>query len=108
MGTIFGTALSLMLTVGGAAVAAEGGPGAARNYLTGHVLLGLGIGLLAATVLRTAGRILLARRATPLPESFSPAATEPAALPAEFPAARVTVLPVGTAPAVPLRGRHAA
>lgn len=108
MGTIFGTALSLMLTVGGAAVAAEGGPGAARNYLAGHVLLGLGIGLLAATLLRTAGRILLARRATPLPEASMPAISEPAAPAAVFPAAPVTVLPVRPASAVPLRGRHAA
>ena len=100
MGAIFGTALSLMLTVGGAAVAAEGGPGAAQHYLAGHVLLGVGIGLMIATALRTGGRLLLAR-------ATSQARRTPA-LPTESEPATVTVLPVRSAAPVPLRGRHAA
>jgi len=100
MGAIFGTALSLMLTVGGAAVAADRGAGTAQHYLAGHVLLGVGIGLMIATVLRTGLRLLLARQA-------SPVRTAPVAPPeAEY--APVTVLPVRNAPAAPLRGRHAA
>jgi hypothetical protein len=98
MGAIFGTALSLMLTVGGAAVAADRGPGGLQYYLAGHVVLGVGIGLLIATVLRTGIRLLLAR---------STSRTAPTARPAAEPAP-VTVLPVRTAAAVPLRGRHAA
>ncbi|MDP9987525.1 hypothetical protein J2S98_002692 [Arthrobacter oryzae] len=94
MGAIFGTALSLMLTVGGAAVAAEGGPGAAQHYLAGHVLLGVGIGLLIATILRTAVRILLARRTAPADKTTA--------------AATVTVLPVRSTAPMPMRGRHAA
>jgi hypothetical protein len=100
MGAIFGTALSLMLTVGGAAVAADRGVGGAQHYLAGHVLLGVGIGLLIATVLRTGLRRFLARPA-------SPVRSAPVAPPeAEY--ASVTVLPVRSAPAAPLRGRHAA
>ncbi|UKA68624.1 hypothetical protein LFT44_09670 [Arthrobacter sp. FW306-05-C] len=100
MGAIFGTALSLMLTVGGAAVAAEGGPGAAQHYLAGHVLLGVGIGLLIATILRTAVRILLARRTAPADKTTAAAAgAEPAT---------VTVLPVRSTAPMPMRGRHAA
>lgn len=100
MSAIFGTALSLMLTVGGAAVAAEGGPGAAQHYLAGHVLLGVGIGLLIATILRMGVRILLARRtssahkATPLTPQADPAT--------------VTVLPIRSTAPMPMRGRHAA
>ncbi|MDJ0456867.1 hypothetical protein AB0284_13605 [Pseudarthrobacter phenanthrenivorans] len=93
MGAIFGTALSVMLTVGGAAAAAGG-----QYRLAGHVLLGLGIGLLAATVLRAGARMLLARQAT----RARNARLEPAA------PATVTVLPVRSASAIPLRGRHAA
>ncbi|GGH91809.1 hypothetical protein ACFFGR_05190 [Arthrobacter liuii] len=100
MGAILGTALSLMLAVGGAAVAAEGGPAAARHYLAGHVILGVGIGLLIATILRAGVRILLARPASQARMS--------AALPPTSDTATVTVLPVRAAPAVPLRGRHAA
>lgn len=102
MGAIFGTALSLMLAVGGAAVAAEGGPGAAQHYLAGHVLLGVGIGLLIATFLRAGARILLARQTLPARKAdvLTPVA-EPAT-------ATVTVLPVRSPSAVPLRGRHAA
>ena len=99
MGAIFGTALSLMLTVGGAAVAALDGPGAARHYLTGHVLLGVGIGLLIATAIRLAARVLLAR---PTAARATTAPVQPVDAPP------VTVLPVRAAPAVPLRGRHAA
>lgn len=98
MGAIFGTALSLMLTVGGAAVAALGGPGAARHYLTGHVLLGVGIGLLIATAIRMAARVLMARPTPPVRGTTVPSVD----------AAPVTVLPVRSAPSVPLRGRHAA
>lgn len=100
MGAIFGTALSLMLSVGGAAVAAEGGPGATQHYLAGHVLLGVGIGLLIATILRTGARMLLARRTSPAGKStsFAPGADT----------ATVTVLPVRSAAPVPMRGRHAA
>ena len=100
MGAIFGTALSLMLTIGGAAVAVDRGVGAAQHHLAGHVLLGVGIGLLIATALRTGLRLLLAGPA-------SPARTAPVAPPeAEY--APVTVLPVRTARTAPLRGRHAA
>jgi len=100
MGAIFGTALSLMLTVGGAAVAALDGPGAARHYLAGHVLLGVGIGLMIATAMRTAARFLMARPTPPARGTMVPVAS--------VDAAPVTVLPVRSAPAVPLRGRHAA
>lgn len=100
LGAIFGTALSLMLTVGGAAVAAAGGPGAGQHYLAGHVLLGVGIGLLIATALRMGARVLMARAASP--------ARSTAVVPAAVDAAPVTVLPVRSASAVPLRGRHAA
>ncbi|MDQ0732322.1 hypothetical protein [Arthrobacter sp. B1I2] len=100
MGAIFGTALSLILTVGGAVVAAEGGPGAAQYYLAGHVLLGVGIGLLIATMLRCGVRVLLARAASREPKASMKASI------GEY--ASVTVLPVRTASVVPLRGRHAA
>ncbi|MDQ0144538.1 hypothetical protein [Pseudarthrobacter niigatensis] len=100
MGAIFGTALSLMLTVGGAAVAALDGPGAARHYLAGHVLLGVGIGLMIATAMRTAARFLMAR---PTPTARGTMVPVPS-----VDAAPVTVLPVRSGPAVPLRGRHAA
>jgi hypothetical protein len=95
MGAIFGTALSVMLTVGGAATAA----GAAGQYhLAGHVLLGLGIGLLVATLVRTGARLVLARQATRVRDAGRAHAAP----------APVTVLPVRSASAVPLRGRHAA
>lgn len=100
MGAIFGTALSLMLTAGGAAVAAAGGPGTAQHYLAGHVLLGVGIGLLIATALRTGGRILMARAVSPAQKAAVPAPV--------VEATPVTVLPVRSASTVPLRGRHAA
>lgn len=99
MGAIFGTALSVVLTVGGAAVAAGGGAGAGTYHLAGHVLLGLGIGLLMATLLRKGARSLLSRKASrPRHADLEPA---PAL-------ATVTVLPVRAGSAVPLRGRHAA
>ena len=100
MGAIFGTALSLMLTVGGAAVAAVGGPGAAQHYLAGHVLLGVGIGLLITTMLRAGSRILLARAAS--------RADKIVALPPEADPATVTVLPIRSTAPMPMRGRHAA
>jgi len=106
MGAIFGTALSLMLTVGGAAVAALDGPGAARHYLAGHVLLGVGIGLMIATAMRTAARFLMARPTQPAHGTMVPVPV-PLRVPS-VDAAPVTVLPVRSAPAVPLRGRHAA
>lgn len=106
MGAIFGTALSLMLTVGGAAVAASGGPGAAQHYLAGHVLLGVGIGLLIAIALRTGVRTLMARpNSHTRPTSSVRGAAVP---PPVIDAATVTVLPVRSASTVPLRGRHAA
>jgi hypothetical protein len=100
MGAIFGTALSLILTVGGAAVAAEGGPGAAQHYLAGHVLLGVGIGFLIATILRAGVRMLLVRRTSRAHETTAPA---PEADPAT-----VTVLPIRSTAPMPIRGRHAA
>lgn len=105
MGAIFGTALSLMLTVGGAAVAAERGPGAAQHYLAGHVLLGVGIGLLCATAVRTGIRHLLAR---PGSQRRSAPVAPSAAEPAPVTVLPVTVLPIRTVSAEPLRGRHAA
>ena len=100
MGAIFGTALSLMLTVGGAAVAADRGVGGAQHYLAGHVLLGVGIGLLIATVLRTGLRRFLARAAAREGKAFTQGSI------AEH--ASVTVLPLRPESVVPLRGRHAA
>ncbi|MDQ0769228.1 hypothetical protein QF031_001977 [Pseudarthrobacter defluvii] len=100
MGAIFGTALSLVLTVGGAAVATEGGPGAAQHYLAGHVLLGVGIGLLIATLMRAGVRMLLARASS---QSRKPTSAQPEASPAT-----VTMLPVRSTAPAPMRGRHAA
>jgi hypothetical protein len=100
LGAIFGTALSLMLSVGGAVVAAEGGPDATRHYLAGHVLLGVGIGLLIATVLRSGMRVFLDRAASRVPSASVQAPTADHA--------SVTVLPTRPAQVVPLRGRHAA
>ncbi|NUT70867.1 hypothetical protein [Pseudarthrobacter sp. C4D7] len=100
MGAIFGTALSLMLTVGGAAVAALGGPGASRNYLVGHVLLGVGIGLMLSMALRAGARFIIMRTVAQAPGAPM--------LPPAVDAAAVSVLPVRSASTVPLRGRHAA
>ncbi|MGX5714694.1 hypothetical protein [Arthrobacter sp. MAHUQ-56] len=100
MGAILGTALSLTLTISGAAVAAGAGPAAAQNHLAGHVLLGVGIGLLIATVVRLAARIVFARIGASVPEPEAP--------PAPAGATVVTLLPARQAPVAPLRGRHAA
>ncbi|WP_285318159.1 hypothetical protein [Pseudarthrobacter sp. lyk4-40-TYG-27] len=100
MGVISGTALSMMLTVGGVAMAAEGGPGAGQHYVAGHVLLGMGIGLFLTTWIRTAVRHILAR--STFGSRRTPAAQEPAD------PATVTVLPLRAPSVVPLRGRHAA
>jgi hypothetical protein len=101
MGTVFGVAWSLMLTAGGAAVAADapfGAVGLGGQYLAGHVLLGLGIGHLLVMVVRFAARRIL--RA---------ARTRPVAIQApEAPMASVTILPARPASVPPLRGRHAA
>ncbi|WP_285245993.1 hypothetical protein [Pseudarthrobacter sp. efr-133-R2A-89] len=97
MGVISGTALSMMLTVGGVAMAAEGGPGAGQHYVAGHVLLGMGIGLFLTTWIRTAVRHILVR--STFGSRRTPAAQEPAT---------VTVLPLRAPSVVPLRGRHAA
>ncbi|MHC6595017.1 hypothetical protein [Arthrobacter sp. C152] len=100
MGAILGTALSLTLTISGAAVAAGSGPAAAGNHLAGHVLLGVGIGLLAATALRLAARLLIDWAVARTPE--------PAGQPSRADEAVVTLLPARPAPVAPLRGRHAA
>lgn len=100
MGVILGTALSVMLTVGGVAVAAEGAPGAVQHYAAGHVLLGMGIGLFLTTLIRAGARHVLARststsRSAQAPQDYAGPGT-------------VTVLPLRAASVVPLRGRHAA
>jgi hypothetical protein len=100
MGVTSGTAVSLMLTVVGAAVAAQGGQGAAQHYVAGHVLLGMGIGLFVTTFIRLGARLILAR---------STSAPRRAQTPQESAdRATVTVLPLRPASVVPLRGRHAA
>lgn len=100
MGAILGTALSLTLTISGAAVAAGGGPATAGNHLAGHVLLGVGIGLLTATALRLAARLVIDRAVA--------RTSEPAMQPSRADAAVVTLLPARQVPVAPLRGRHAA
>lgn len=81
-----------------AAGAPFGALGLGGQYLAGHVLLGLGIGLLAARIVRMA-----VRRSV---RSMRPRATEVQA-PSRA-VATVTVLPVRAASVAPLRGRHAA
>ncbi|MFF1881855.1 hypothetical protein ACFVVC_10355 [Pseudarthrobacter sp. NPDC058196] len=100
MGVISGTALSVMLTVGGVAIAAEGGPGAVQHYVAGHALLGMGIGLFITTLIRTAARYVLARSTSA--SRRTQAVQEPAD------PASVTVLPLRAASVISLRGRHAA
>lgn len=100
MGIISGTVLSVMLTVGGVAVAAEGGAGAGQHFVAGHVLLGMGIGLFLTTWIRAAVRRILAR--SPFGSRRTPATQESADH------ATVTVLPLRAPSVVPLRGRHAA
>lgn len=106
MGTVFGVAWSLMMTTGGAAVAAGapfGAAGMGGQYLAGHVLLGLGLGQLLAMVLRFAARRIL-RNARTRPATVRDCAVQ---VP-ETHMATVTVLPVRPASVPPLRGRHAA
>lgn len=101
MGTVFGVAWSLMLTAGGAAVAAGAPFGAAAlggQYLAGHVLLGVGLGQLLAMLLR-----LTARRILHVARTRSARVQQP-----EDSMANVMVLPVRQASVPPLRGRHAA
>ncbi|ACL39761.1 conserved hypothetical protein [Pseudarthrobacter chlorophenolicus A6] len=117
MGAVFGVAWSLMLTAGGAAVAASAphsGAAPGGQYLAGHVLLGVGIGQLAAVLLRAALQHILgrlrARAASPrAPQAVTgahAAAADTAAAPLP---ARVSTLPVRPAASLaPLRGRHAA
>lgn len=106
MGTICGVAWSMMLMAGGA-VMATGAPfgalGLGGQYLAGHVLLGLGIGLLAARVLRGATRRSV--------KALRPRTAEVSAAEVQAPSravAAVAVLPVRPASMPPLRGRHAA
>ncbi|WP_258805815.1 hypothetical protein [Pseudarthrobacter sp. NS4] len=107
MGTVLGVAWSLMMTTGGAAVAAGapfGAAGMGGQYLAGHVLLGLGLGQLLAMVLRSAARRIL-RNARPRPVgTYGDGAVQAP----EPHLATVTVLPVRQASVPPLRGRHAA
>ncbi|SDT25835.1 hypothetical protein SAMN04489743_2189 [Pseudarthrobacter equi] len=117
MGAVFGVAWSLMLTAGGAAVAASapyGGAAPGGQYLAGHVLLGVGIGQLAAVLLRAAVQGVLGRlrahadtRRGPQPVAGADAAERDiAAVPVP---ARVSTLPMRPAASLaPLRGRHAA
>lgn len=99
MGAILGTALSLTLTISGAAVAAGGAP-AAGSHLAGHVLLGIGIGLLAASVIRFAARLVMARAHA--------REDEPPVQQSRADATVVALLPAHRAHTAPLRGRHAA
>ncbi|MEV7635869.1 hypothetical protein AB0N71_06750 [Pseudarthrobacter enclensis] len=118
MGTVFGVAWALMLAAGGAAFAAaapDGGTAHAGQYLAGHVLLGVGIGQLAALLLRHSARLVVGRlrvrstvpAAPGVPGGEAAAAPEPAA--AGPAVATVAVLPVRPpASMARLRGRHAA
>ncbi|TLM86559.1 hypothetical protein FDW83_02105 [Pseudarthrobacter sp. NamE2] len=101
MGTVLGVAWSTMLTAGGAAVTAGASLGAAGLgglYFAGHVLLGIGIGHLAAILLRVAVRRLIRNTRSRTVEGQVP----------EAPLATVAVLPLRPAAVPPLRGRHAA
>lgn len=105
MGTICGVAWSMMLMAGGAVMAAGapfGALGLGGQYLAGHVLLGLGIGLLAARVVRVA-----ARRSVKALRPRTEVSTADVQAPSRAVAA-VTILPVRPASMPPLRGRHAA
>ena len=110
MGAVFGVAWSLMLTAGGAAVAASapyGGAAPGGQYLAGHVLLGVGIGQLAAVLLRAVIQGVLGRLRGPQVVAAADAA-EPDIAAAPVPA-RVSTLPMRPAASLaPLRGRHAA
>lgn len=106
MGTVFAVALSMMLTAGGAAVAASAPFGAAAlggQYLAGHALLGIGLGHLAVILLKAGARHAAGK--------FRARTTIGQAATAQAPGPRlatVSVLPVRTASVTPLRGRHAA
>ena len=110
MGTVFGVAWSMMLTAGGAAVAAGASAGAAglgQFYFAGHVLLGLGLGYFAVILLRVAvRRVLKSIRSrsvtTEAPDVPLATGTPDVAL------ATVSVLPARPAAVPVLRGRHAA
>ncbi|MGK3648283.1 hypothetical protein [Pseudarthrobacter enclensis] len=119
MGTVFGVAWALMLAAGGAAFAAaapDGGAAHGGQYLAGHVLLGVGIGQLAALLLRHFARLVVGRLrvrstvpapAPGLPDGEAAATPQPAA--AGPAVATVAVLPVRPAASMArLRGRHAA
>jgi hypothetical protein len=137
MGTVLAAASALVIAAAGAAAALSAPFGAAGHggqYLTGHVLLGLGLGHSIAILLRTAVKRLLARRAArhaselpglavaerelpARPAVMAPAATALAtraqatrasAKEAQAIATPVTLLPAPSAAVVALRGRHAA
>lgn len=115
MGAVFGVAWSLMLTACGAAVAASAPYGDAApggQYLAGHVLLGVGIGQLAALLLRATLQVVL-RRLRAATRSGPHAVAGADAAPRDIAAApvpsRVSTLPMRPAASLaPLRGRHAA
>ncbi|WP_411376290.1 hypothetical protein ACLH0K_08230 [Arthrobacter sp. MPF02] len=101
MGTVLGAAWSMVLTAGGAAVTAGatlGAAGLGGLYFAGHVLLGIGIGHLAAILLRVAASRFIRNIRSRTVEEQVP----------EAPLASVVVLPVRRAAVPPLRGRHAA
>ncbi|MCT9625384.1 hypothetical protein HWD94_09640 [Pseudarthrobacter equi] len=117
MGAVFGVAWSLMLTAGGAAVAASapyGGAAPGGQYLAGHVLLGVGIGQLAAVLLRAAfqgalGRLRAHAASGRGPQAVAGAAAAECEIAAAPGPARVSTLPMRPpASLAPLRGRHAA
>lgn len=104
-----------LVAASGAALAASapfGVIGHGSQYLTGHVLLGLGLGQLLAAVVRFAVRRMIAGTASrAVPASLTPVPTLETAAAAPAPArdrASVTVLYPRPAAVVPLRGRHAA
>ncbi len=115
MGTVFAVALSITLTAGGAAVAAGapfgGAAGLGGQYLAGHVLLGVGLGHLAAMLVRAGLRRIVRRvrtRAASVPAVTVPASTVQAPEASGVRLATVSVLPARPAAVQPLRGRHAA
>ncbi|WP_045732688.1 hypothetical protein [Pseudarthrobacter chlorophenolicus] len=113
MSAVFGVAWSLMLTAGGAAIAASaphGGAAPGGQYVAGHVLLGVGIGQLAAVLVRAAVQGVLRHAATRRSQQAGAhadaALSDIAAAPVT---ARVSTLPLRPAASLaPLRGRHAA
>ena len=110
MGTVFSVAWSMMLTAGGAAVAAGASAGAAglgQFYFAGHVLLGLGLGYFTVILLRLAVRRVLNNIRSRSVPAQAPDVPLAAGAP-DVPLATVSVLPVRPAAAPVLRGRHAA